>query len=80
MRGSRSDAKTANRPIRSGTGEILREVLASDFLCGANDRGFTADLEWLLRPENFLKTIEGRYDRRASGGNGNGQGNHAHAR
>ena len=60
--------------------DFFGKVLESDFLCGANDTGFTADLEWLLRPENFLKTIEGRYDRRPSGGNGNGQGHNPHAR
>ena len=53
--------------------EFFQKVGASDFLCGANDRGFTADLEWLLRPENFLKTIEGRYERRPVSSNGNGQ-------
>ena len=40
--------------------DFFELVAASDFLCGkATD--FRADLEWLLRPENFAKVIEGRY-------------------
>jgi hypothetical protein len=44
-------------------------VGASDFLCGRSG-DFRADLEWLLRPENFLKVIEGRYENRKGAGNG----------
>ncbi len=33
-------------------------------LMGDNDRGWCADLEWLVRPNNFPKVIEGRYDAR----------------
>ena len=49
-------------------------VAASDFLCGRitprdGRAPFRADLEWLIRPENFAKVIEGRY----SAGNGNGR-------
>jgi uncharacterized protein YdaU (DUF1376 family) len=52
---------------------LFEAVAASDFLCGriAPQDGrepFRADLEWLIRPENFAKVIEGRYDgRRANG-------------
>jgi hypothetical protein len=35
-------------------------VAESDLLCGRKGE-WRADLEWLLRPENFLKVIEGRY-------------------
>jgi hypothetical protein len=50
-------------------------VAASDFLCGRTvprdgRAPFRADLEWLIRPENFAKVIEGRY---------NGGGNSAHS-
>ncbi|MCX8016290.1 MAG: hypothetical protein N2690_00100 [Rhodocyclaceae bacterium] len=37
-------------------------VAQSDFLCGRSEAGFRADLEWLMRPSNCLKVIEGRYD------------------
>lgn len=39
---------------------LFEQVRASDFLCGRS-ADFRADLEWLLRPENFAKVIEGRY-------------------
>lgn len=40
---------------------FFEAVASRPFLCGENDRGWRADLEWLLRPENFLKVVEGRY-------------------
>ncbi len=41
-------------------------VAKSDFLCGKvmsknRDRPFIADLEWLMRPNNFAKVLEGKY-------------------
>ncbi|AJW47572.1 MULTISPECIES: hypothetical protein [Ralstonia] len=36
-------------------------VAASRFLHGENDKNWTADLRWLLRPTNFNKVLEGRY-------------------
>ena len=33
----------------------------SAFLNGSNNRGWKADFDWLLNPNNFLKVIEGRY-------------------
>lgn len=48
---------------------LFEHVAASDFLCGRGRNDFRADLEWILRPENFTKVIEGRYNtRRANGG------------
>lgn len=43
-------------------------VSASDFLMGRtvsrDGRSFECDLEWLIRPTNFAKVIEGRYQNR----------------
>ena len=36
-------------------------VKDSPFLMGHNDRGWTADLEWLVRPTNFAKVLDGKY-------------------
>lgn len=33
-------------------------------ISGQNSRAFRADLAWLVRPENFAKLIEGKYDNR----------------
>lgn len=34
----------------------------SDFLCGVNDRGWMASFDWIMKPENFVKILEGNYD------------------
>jgi len=47
--------------------EVLRLAGESDFLNGKNDRLFMADLEWLMRPNNFIKVLEGKYQNRTSG-------------
>ena len=36
----------------------------SSFLNGDNDRGWTASIDWLIKPENRLKVLEGKYDNR----------------
>jgi hypothetical protein len=39
--------------------EAIRNVGQSDFHCGKNDRGWTANIGWLLKsPENFQKALE----------------------
>jgi hypothetical protein len=47
--------------------EVLRLAGESDFLNGKNDRLFMADLEWLMRPNNFIKVMEGKYQNRTAG-------------
>jgi len=49
--------------------KFFQYVRESDFLMGKverknGDKPFMADLEWLIRPNNFLKVIEGRYHNR----------------
>lgn len=34
----------------------------SDFLCGVNDRGWIASFDWIMKPESFVKILEGNYD------------------
>jgi hypothetical protein len=45
---------------------FLGYVAASDFLMGRKQsrdgRLWECDLEWLLRPSNFVKVIEGKYE------------------
>jgi hypothetical protein len=33
---------------------------------GSDGRAFDCDLEWLVRPKNFRKVIEGKYQRRTA--------------
>tara|TARA_R110002020_G_scaffold266625_1_gene481665 strand:+ start:77 stop:931 length:855 start_codon:yes stop_codon:yes gene_type:complete len=49
-----------------GWGELLRKCAASDFLCGLTDKPFTLTIDWLLKPSNILKVLEGNYDNRTS--------------
>ena len=49
--------------------QYFQKVHASDFLCGRVEPRngkppFLADLEWLVRPSNMVKVLEGRYDNR----------------
>lgn len=45
---------------------FFERVRRSDFLTGRreNERGWLPDFEWLVRPSNFVKILEGRYDNR----------------
>ncbi len=54
------------RLIISRDGEQqLREAFSlagkSDFLTGQNDRGWTADFDWIIKTVNFYKILEGKY-------------------
>lgn len=43
--------------------EAIWRVPASPFLCGENDRGWRAGIDFILQPSSFTKLIEGTYDR-----------------
>lgn len=42
--------------------EVIEKTASSAFLAGGNDRNWRADFDWLFRPTNFLKVLEGNYD------------------
>ena len=42
--------------------ELFNKVADSIFLCGGGDRGWQADFDWLINPENMQKVLEGKYD------------------
>ena len=44
--------------------EGAKKAAASDFLNGKNDRGWVADFDWMIKPNNFIKVLEGNYDNR----------------
>lgn len=46
----------------SGLGDVFQKVSLSGFLNGENDRGWKADFDWILKPANFIKIKEGKYD------------------
>lgn len=57
-------AQIRRRPIEDWT-EAIGAVERSSFLRGENDRGWRADIDFLLQPTSFTKLIEGSYDRSA---------------
>lgn len=60
------DFKTREEGIECFRWYFAEKVKPSKFLTGrsngnSRDRPFLADLEWLIRPTNFAKVVEGRY-------------------
>jgi len=41
--------------------KVFRLAGESSYLCGQNEKAWKADFEWILRPTNFLKILEGKY-------------------
>lgn len=48
--------------------EIVRRIAASEFCTGKNDRGWMADFDFLLKPDTWVKVVEGKYDARKNSG------------
>jgi hypothetical protein len=48
------------------------KVAESSFLAGANDRGWRADFDFVMKAKNFTKVLEGGYDNREPKGEENG--------
>ena len=42
--------------------EVFRNVLASPFLLGYNDRNWKADFDWIFKPEHYTRILEQRYN------------------
>jgi len=47
--------------------EAVRRISDIPFLCGQNDRGWRANIDWLLRPDSVTKILEGQYKGAAHG-------------
>jgi hypothetical protein len=41
--------------------EVVENAIDSKFLCGQNNRGWTATFDWLLKPSNYEKILSGNY-------------------
>ena len=44
--------------------DVLHKAAASSFLNGGGDQGWKASIDWILKPDNFMKIKEGLYDDR----------------
>ena len=40
---------------------VFDAIASSPFLCGANDRNWRADFDWIFRPRNYVKILENNY-------------------
>ena len=40
---------------------VCKKANQSAFCCGENDRGWKANFDWLFKPANFVKVLEGNY-------------------
>ena len=54
----------------AGFEEMVRKAYRSDFLKGNGKQGFVASFDWMIRPNNFQKIIEGNYDNQLKKQNG----------
>lgn len=60
---------------KSSIMKVFENVLRSPFLLGNNDRNWRCDFDWIFRPTNFLKILEGNYENRTeSAGRGTAAG------
>ena len=49
--------------------EVIVKAAESDFLNGGGNKGWVADLDWLLNMDNFKKILTGKYDDKKHGQN-----------
>lgn len=53
--------------------ELFQKAEASAFMRGENDKSWSADFDWMIRPTNMAKVLEGKYDNdRTKGGASHG--------
>lgn len=50
------------RPDRAYWTSVIAKINATPFCLGTNNRGWKADIEFLTRPDNHAKILEGKYD------------------
>lgn len=50
--------------------QTIENVSKSNFLKGQNDRGWIITFDWLIKPNNFIKVLEGNYTNHEGGNNG----------
>ena len=46
-----------------GVLEAIGKIRQSAFLQGQNEKGWVITFDWFVKPNNFLKALEGNYDR-----------------
>ena len=54
-------ARLNERPDLEEWRGIFRGIMQSPFLIGENDRGWRCDFDWVMKPANLAKIVEGKY-------------------
>jgi hypothetical protein len=57
------DGQAARRRRHRGWKAALERVRESPFLLGQSERDWVVSFDWLIKPSNFVKVIEGVYRR-----------------
>ena len=60
--------------------EVVKKAAASTFLNGGGDKGFVADIDWMMGPRNIPKVLDGFYDRRFSENGQNSNNNNSNSK
>lgn len=56
--------------------EMVQTAARSNFLKGDNQRGFKATFDWMIKPSNYQKILEGNYENTKKQTNATNQGNY----
>ena len=46
--------------------EAIENIKASNFLQGMNDKGWVITFDWFVKPNNFVKVLDGNYSNRVT--------------
>ena len=57
--------------------QAIENIEKSPFLKGQNKNGWMITFDWLIRPNNFPKVLEGNYIDKNKGGNNDNEGLHS---
>lgn len=71
-RATHARARLAEVPDLARWSAAVKRLALSPFATGGNDRGWKADIDFLLRPDTLTKIEEGKYDDHKTSVNGNG--------
>ena len=68
IKGKRRDSVRARARERGKKSLVVvfENAAKSDFLNGRNDKSFIANFDWLVRPNNFIKVLEGNYNNKST--------------
>ena len=53
--------------------QAINNIRNSSFLKGQNNRNWTITFDWLIKPNNFIKVLEGNYDDKENKGGFNNE-------